>query len=119
MLDGKTIVFTGTLSITRNEARALAVKAGAYISDTVNGSTDYLVCGIGPGSKVTKAIYFNVQVITGNDFIQLCNGSREIKRGNYGKFTPSPPKKIEKKILRPIKKVEIRAPAGFPDLDLD
>jgi len=119
MLDGKIIVFTGTLSVTRNKAKAMAINAGATVSDAVSSRTDYLVCGIGGGSKATKAIYFDVQVIREYDFILLCSGSREIKRGNYGKFTPSPPKKIEKNMLRPIKKVETRAPVSFPELDLD
>lgn len=108
-LAGKTIVFTGTLSVTRNEARALAVKTGANISDTVNSRTDYLVAGTDPGSKLIKAKKLGIEILSGNDFLY------------YTRSTTLPPytKKIEKKRIPPIKKVEIKQIVGFPELDLD
>lgn len=44
-LYGKTIVFTGELSISRTEAAQLAVNAGAILKSGVSRKTDYLVVG--------------------------------------------------------------------------
>lgn len=45
-LYGKTIVFTGELSIERSEAAELAASVGAFIRSSVSKKTDYLVVGI-------------------------------------------------------------------------
>lgn len=44
-LCGKSIVFTGTLSISREEAMQLAVNAGAVLKNSVSSRTGYLVVG--------------------------------------------------------------------------
>ncbi|MEZ4451924.1 MAG: protein kinase [Nannocystaceae bacterium] len=44
-LAGRSIVFTGRLSISRKEAAALARKAGASVSTTLNAETDLVVVG--------------------------------------------------------------------------
>ena len=55
-LSGKTIVFTGSLSsMTRPEAKAMAQRMGAKVTDTVSKKTDVVVLGTDAGSKAKKA----------------------------------------------------------------
>jgi DNA ligase (NAD+) len=56
VLEGKTIVLTGTLpTLTREEAASLVKAAGGKIVNSVSKKTDYVVAGESPGSKLTKA----------------------------------------------------------------
>ena len=44
VLSGKTVVFTGTLeTMTRNEAKAKALSAGAKVAGSVSSKTDYVI----------------------------------------------------------------------------
>lgn len=61
-------MFTGKLSMTRNEAQTLAIEAGGIAGKSVNGSTDYLVVGGSPGSKLQKAATLMVTVLSEADF---------------------------------------------------
>ena len=67
-LTGKTIVFTGTLSLSRSEAKEKALQAGAKVSSSLSSKTDYLVIGADPGKKVDQAREFNVSVLTEEEF---------------------------------------------------
>ncbi len=71
-LEGKTIVFTGSLSIARNKARELAESAGAKVTKSVSKKTDYLVAGPNAGSKLTKALNLRVEVIDEAAFLKMC-----------------------------------------------
>ena len=71
-LAGKTIVFTGTLTeMTRDEAKALAVRLGAKVSGSISARTDYLVAGEKAGSKRAKAEAAGVAVLSEHDWLAL------------------------------------------------
>ncbi len=71
-LSGKTVVFTGTLEkMTRDEAKALALLAGAKVSGSVSAKTDYVIAGENAGSKEQNARKLGVCVISEKDFQQM------------------------------------------------
>ncbi|QDT43024.1 DNA ligase [Gimesia alba] len=74
ILDGKTIVVTGTLSqFTRDEAKELIQKHGGKASGSVSSKTDYLLAGEKAGSKLAKAEELNVPVLSEDEFLQMLN----------------------------------------------
>jgi DNA ligase (NAD+) len=55
-LEDKTFVLTGTLpNLTREEATQMIRRAGGKVTGSVSKSTDYVVAGDSPGSKLAKA----------------------------------------------------------------
>lgn len=88
LLYGRSIVFTGQLSISRAEAMLLAVNAGAVLKSSVTKSTNYLVVGtqdpdvVGAGgrsSKEKRAQLLNdsgkaeIKIISESEFRALLN----------------------------------------------
>ena len=72
MLQGKTLVLTGTLpNLSRSEAKALIEAAGGKVSGSVSKKTDYLVAGEAAGSKLTKAESLGVTVLSEADLTAL------------------------------------------------
>ncbi len=71
-LSGKKVLFTGTLSMARSEAVAMAVESGAEVLSAVSKKLDYLVSGEAAGSKLEKAQKLGVSIINEADFIALC-----------------------------------------------
>lgn len=91
----KTIVFTGELSISRNDAYQIAKNCGAIIRTSVSRRTDYLVVGTqdislvgtdGLSTKQEAAIELNnngkahIQVLNEKEFMTLASGGKL----NYG-----------------------------------
>ena len=72
VLEGKTIVVTGTLqTLTRNEIKELIENNGGKASGSVSKKTSYLVAGEAAGSKLTKAQALGVPVLTEEEFLEL------------------------------------------------
>lgn len=71
-LDGKTILFTGTLTgMTRQEAETLAARAGAKNISAVSSNLNILVVGEKAGSKLKKAQSLGtVEILTEEEFLQ-------------------------------------------------
>jgi DNA ligase (NAD+) len=70
-LAGKTIVFTGTLTMARPEAKARAEQLGAKVTESVSKKTDYVVIGTDAGSKATKAAELGLTTLTEQQFRDL------------------------------------------------
>jgi len=71
-LQGKTLVFTGTLpTLDRDTAKELARKQGARIANTVSSKTDFVVIGENAGSKEKKAKSLGIPIITEEDFLKM------------------------------------------------
>ena len=97
----KNIVFTGTLSIPREEAMQLAVNAGANLKTSISGKTDYLVIGTqdknivgddGLSSKEERALELNqsgkanIKMITEAEFLALAEQKEQsitIEQANF------------------------------------
>ena len=70
--EGKTFVFTGTLStMTRAEAKDLVEKLGGKATSSVSKKTDYVVVGENPGSKADKARNLGVTILSVEKFKKL------------------------------------------------
>jgi DNA ligase (NAD+) len=70
-LAGKTIVFTGTLSMARPEAKARAESLGAKVTESVSKKTDYVVVGADAGSKAKKAAELGLHILSEDEFRTL------------------------------------------------
>ena len=64
---GKTVVITGTLSVSRDEMKAWLEARGAKVSGSISAKTSFLLCGEGGGSKRDKAEKLRVPVLAEAD----------------------------------------------------
>lgn len=75
VLEGKSIVFTGTLqSMGRTDAEALARSLGAQPKGSVTEKTDLVVAGDGAGSKLDKARMLGIAILTEQEFLEATKG---------------------------------------------
>lgn len=65
------VLFTGTLSISRAEAKELAQNAGYKIASSVSKNLTYLIAGEDAGSKLKKAQELGVQIINEKEFLLI------------------------------------------------
>ncbi|MBI3845226.1 MAG: NAD-dependent DNA ligase LigA [Planctomycetes bacterium] len=70
-LEGKTFVFTGTLAMKREDAKALVESQGGHASGSVSAKTEYVVAGEDAGSKLDKAKKLGVKILTEAEFLEL------------------------------------------------
>ena len=70
-LAGTTFVITGTLSLPREHFKAMILKAGGKVSDSVSNKTTYLLAGENAGSKLQQAQKLNVTILTEKEFNTL------------------------------------------------
>ncbi len=74
VLEGKTLVVTGTLvKYTRDEIKELIVRHGGRAASSVSKKTDYVVAGENAGSKLAKAEQLGVPVLSEAEFEGLIN----------------------------------------------
>ena len=69
--DGLTFVITGTLPKPRNEVEELIENLGGHASSSVSKSTDYVIAGENPGSKLQKAQTLGVKTISYEELLKL------------------------------------------------
>lgn len=71
-LSDKQFVFTGGLEgFSRDEAQEAVMKLGGMVSKSVSKSTDFVVVGEKPGSKLEKAKRLGIKVISEEDFRRM------------------------------------------------
>jgi DNA ligase (NAD+) len=68
---GKTVVFTGTMSMPRSQAEQIVKSQGGRAASSVSKSTDFVVAGEDPGSKHAKAQQLGVAILTEEEFRQM------------------------------------------------
>jgi len=71
---GKTVVLTGTLSMSRAEAKRILQSLGARVTGSVSKNTDYVVVGDNAGGKAEKAGELGVAMIDEEAFIAMLGG---------------------------------------------
>lgn len=72
LLDGVTVVVTGTLDgFTREEAKAAVEDRGGNVTGSVSGRTSAVVAGASPGSKLDKARELGTPVLDEAAFREL------------------------------------------------
>jgi DNA ligase (NAD+) len=71
-LDGLTFVFTGKLETwSRSEAGMIVESLGGNVGSSVSKKTDYVVAGPNAGSKLTKAKYLGISILTEDEFKKM------------------------------------------------
>jgi DNA ligase (NAD+) len=71
-LDGKQFVFTGSMeNITRGQAKEMVGMTGGIVSGSVSKSTDFIVVGAKPGSKLEKAKKLGIKILDEEEFKRL------------------------------------------------
>ena len=68
---GRTVVFTGALTMPRSEAERIVKSQGGRAASSVTKSTDYVVAGEDPGSKYEKAQQLGISILTEEEFRRM------------------------------------------------
>ncbi|WP_456403079.1 NAD-dependent DNA ligase LigA [Persephonella sp.] len=72
LFEGKTFVFTGTLSCcSREVAQEIIERLGGHATNSVSKKTSYVVVGENPGSKYRKAQNLGLTILDENQFIEM------------------------------------------------
>lgn len=70
-ITSKVIVFTGTLSISRSEAKAGAERLGAKVASAVSANTDLVIAGANAGKKLKQAIDLGIKIINEDEWLKI------------------------------------------------
>ncbi|MBE9594135.1 MAG: NAD-dependent DNA ligase LigA, partial [Proteobacteria bacterium] len=70
-LEGQTFVFTGRISMPREEAKTIVERLGGKVALSVSKKTDYVVAGEDAGSKLEKAEKLGVKIIGEVEFMEI------------------------------------------------
>ena len=65
---GKTVVLTGSMSVSRGVVKEMLEKLGAKVSGSVSKKTDFVIYGDDAGSKLTKAEGLGVETLSEDEF---------------------------------------------------
>ncbi len=88
LLEGKTIVVTGTLTrFTRDEIKEKIRELGGKASGSVSAKTSFVVAGDKAGSKKEKADQLGVEVISEDEFLDRVSNEKNIS-SNEGSDPP-------------------------------
>ena len=74
VLKGKTFVFTGRISMPREEAKDLVERLGGKVASSVSKRTDYVVAGEDPGSKYDQAQKLRIKILDEQTFRAMVKG---------------------------------------------
>ena len=69
----KTIVLTGSMSVSRNIIKKELENLGAKVSSSISKKTDFLIYGKEAGSKYKKAKELNITILNEDEYYQLKN----------------------------------------------
>jgi DNA ligase (NAD+) len=68
----KAVVLTGSLAgMSREDAKAALLAAGARVTGSVSAKTNYVVAGVDAGSKLAKAVELGIRVLTEAEFLEM------------------------------------------------
>jgi DNA ligase (NAD+) len=71
ILAGKTFVFTGRISLPREDAKGMVERLGGKVASSVSKKTDYVVAGEEAGSKLEQAKKLGVKIINEEAFREM------------------------------------------------
>ncbi len=75
-LEEKSFVITGSLEkYTRSQAQNLIIEKGGIVQASVSKSTNYLIVGENPGSKLERAKKLGINIISEGEFEDLLNSN--------------------------------------------
>jgi DNA ligase (NAD+) len=78
-LDGLTFVITGSLPKPRKEVEDMIENLGGHTSSSVSRSTDYLVVGEEPGSKLQKAQSLGVKTVSYEELLKIIEERKKVR----------------------------------------
>jgi DNA ligase (NAD+) len=77
-LQGKTVLFTGTLlQMTRDQAKAFVLQHGGGSANSISKKVDIVVVGESPGSKYQKALDLGLTMLDESQFLAIVKGFDE------------------------------------------
>lgn len=89
LLQGKSLVLTGTLpTLKRDEAQALIEAAGGKVSGSVSAKTSYVVAGAEAGSKLEKAQQLNVAILDEAGLLALLQAVDAVQEAGVDQASP-------------------------------